>query len=375
MDNFVLNPNLLVAPEYTPGKSIKEYQEQYGLESILDLASNVNPLGPSSKAVQAIRQTGQGVGAYPENNLTELRNQLAQYVNPNLVAENIIVGNGSCDVLHIVAEVFLFGGGQAIIRRNAFPMFEVVTRMYGGECVFVETNSDYSFDILSITEKISDRTKLIFLANPHNPTGMIISQDALDEFMVRIPPSVVAVFDHACQEYVDDPDFPDLTQYILDGHNVIMTRTFSKMHALPGLRIGYGVARREIIEILRRTKIPFYNNTVSTMAASAALDDVDHVESTRTINQEGKEYLYEQFNQLGLSYLPTQSSFILLVDLKQDTEIIRQAMLRQGILVLPAHPYNFPNAIRITIGRPEENQRFMSTLKYVLEELEGSKVC
>jgi histidinol-phosphate aminotransferase len=270
----------------------------------------------------------------------------------------------------MAANVFLHKGGQAIMRRNAFPMFEVVTRMSGGECVFVETNSDYSFDILSVIENISDQTKLLFLANPHNPTGMVIPQDAIDDLMSQIPPSMVVVFDHACQEYVDNQDFSDLARYILDGHNVIVTRTFSKIHALPGLRIGYGVAKKEIIDLLRRTKIPFYSNTVSMRAASAALDDLEHIPLSRTKNQEGKEYLYEHFDQLGLFYLPTQSSFILLVDFKHDTEHIRDAMLRMGILVLPAHPYHLPNAIRIKIGRPEENQRLVDALKYIFHEQE-----
>jgi len=366
MNKFAINPNLPAQDGYSPGKTIKEYQEQYGLESILDLASIANPLGPSPKAIQAIQKAGCQAHYYPGNELRDLRSKLAKSVDANLDEDNIIVGNGSCDILRMAAEVFLYGGGDAIVRRNAFPMFEVVTRMSGGECIFVETNPDYSFDISSVKEKISNRTKLIFLANPHNPTGTIIPQDDLDKFMAHPPASVVVVFDHACHEYVDDRDFPNLSKYILEGHNVLMTCTFSKMHALPGLRIGYGVARKEIIEILRRTKIPFYNNTVSLMAASAALDDVDHVDLGKAINHEGKEYLYRQFDHLGLSYVPTQSSSILLVDIKQDTEFIRDNLLRKGILVLPAHPYKFPNAIRISIGKPEENRRLVRALKTIL---------
>ncbi|MCJ7623345.1 MAG: aminotransferase class I/II-fold pyridoxal phosphate-dependent enzyme [Anaerolineaceae bacterium] len=375
MVNFILDPNLHPKPGYTPGTTLKEYQEQCGVETILDLASNVNPLGPSQKAIQAVRQASQHIHTYPGAELSQLRSKLAESIGPNLSEENIIVGNGSCDVLRMAAEVFLFGGGEGIMRRNAFPMYEVVTKRYGGECVFVETNWDYSFEILSLAEKITDRTKLIYLANPHNPTGRIITQSDLDEFMKHIPASVIVVFDHACQEYVEEKDFPDLSKYILDGHNIIMTRTFSKMYALAGLRIGYGVARKEIIDLLRRTKIPFYDNTASLMAASAALDDVEHVEFSRTVNQEGKKYLYQQFDQLGLSYVPTQSSSILLVDLKHDTEAISQVMLRQGVLVLPAHPYNFPHAIRITIGRPEENQRLLGALIHALEEMDGVTIC
>ncbi len=366
IDNFVLNPDLIAMPTYSPGKSLAEYQEQYGLKTILDMASNVNPLGPSPNAIHAVHQATQKVAAYPGNDLIKLRSKLAKYVNPDLDEENIVIGNGSCDILRMTAEVFLYGGGEAIIRCNAFPMFEVLTNRYGGECVFVATNPDYTFDILSVAEKITDQTKLIFLANPHNPTGMIMHQEDLDEFMARIPSSVIVVFDHACQEFVDHQDFPNLSNYILDGHNIIMTRTFSKMYGLPGLRIGYGVARKEIIDVLRRTKIPFYNNSISIMAASAALDDVEHVELSRTSNQDGKKFLYKHFEHMPLAFLPTQSNSILLMDFEQDTEYIRDQLLCQSILILPAHPYRFPNAIRVTIGQPEENLRLIMALKHLL---------
>jgi histidinol-phosphate aminotransferase len=374
MDDLLLNPYLLTKPEYTPGKTVEEYQEQYGLEAILDMASNVNPLGPSPKAIHAVQQAGHHIHAYPDADLNRLRCKLARFINAHFDEKNIIVGNGSCDILRMAADVFLYAGGEAIIRRNAFPMYEVVIRRYGGECIFVETNPDHSFDVLSMLERITDRTRLIFLANPHNPTGSILPQGKIDEFLKSVPSSVIVICDHACQEYVDDGSFPDISGYILDGHNIIMTRTFSKIHALPGLRIGYAVAKKEIIALLRRTKLPFYNNTVSLMAASAALDDVEHVELSRTIIQEGRKYLYRQFDELGLSFLPTQSGSILLVDLEHDTEVIRHAMLRQGVLVLPAHPYHLPRAIRVKIGKPEENRSMVRALKQSLQELNGENL-
>ncbi len=366
MNDYVLDPHLLAMPTYSPGNTEKEYQEQFGLDSILNLASSVNRLGPSSQTIQAIQQASQSVKTYPGNDLSQLRNNIAKFVDPGLKEENIIVGNGSCDILRMAAEVFLYGGGEAIVRRNAFPMYEVLVKRFGGKCVFVETNPDYSFDVLAVAERITDRTKLIFLANPHNPTGMIIPQDDLDEFMTRIPPSVIVVFDHACQDYVEDRNFPNIPKYILEGHNIIMTRTFSKIFGLPGLRVGYGVASKEIIDVLRRTKIPFYNNSISMIAASAALDDAEHVELSRATNHDGKKFLYQQFEQMALSFLPTQSNSILLTDFEQDTEYIRDKLLCQSILILPAHPYRFPNAIRVTIGQPEENLRLIRALKHLL---------
>ena len=374
IDDLVLNPDLLMLPPYTPGKSIKELQEEYGLETIVDLSSNKNPLGPSPLAVEAIKRAATDMHYYPGVALDQLRCKLAALMSPNFDEDNIIIGNGSCDVLRMAAEAFLYGGGEAVMRRNAFPMYQVVTKMYGGECVFIESNEDYSFDLLSMAERITDRTRLVFLCNPNNPTGRIITQQELDGFMRQVPPSVVVVLDHAYQEYAEAEEYPDVARYILDGCNVIVTRTFSKVYGLAGLRMGYGIARKEMIEYLSRAQLPFHSSSVALMGAIASLDDVEHVQLSRRINAQGKEYLYRKFEELGLTYVPTQANFILLAGFEHDTKAISQALLRQGVVVLPAHPYNMPQAIRITIGKLEENDRLVEALRLVLEELDGGKV-
>jgi len=367
--DLILNPNLLMMPPYTPSKSTKELQEEYGFEKAVKLGSNENPIGPSPLAIEAVKRSATDMHYYPSAAVSQLRCKLAESMGPNFDENNIIIGNGSCHILRMAAEAFLHRGGESIMRRNAFPMYAAVTKMYGGECVFTETNKDYTFDLSSVTERITDRTRLVFLANPNNPTGTIVTQQELDEFVERVPPAVVVILDHAYQEYVEAKEYPDVAKYILDGRNVIVTRTFSKVYGLAGLRMGYGIARREVAEYLNRAQLPFHSSSVALMGAIASLDDVEHVKLSRRLNAEGKKYLYQEFEELGLTYVPTHANFILLVGFKHDTKAISQALLRRGVIVCPAHPFNMPQAIRVTIGKPEENERLVEALREVLDEL------
>ncbi len=371
--DFVLDPHILGMPLLPPGKTLKELQEEYGLETITDLGSNENPLGPSPLAMEAVNRLATNLHRYSSINAAtgQLRRKLAKAIGPDIHSDNIVLGNGSVDVLRMAAEVFSYGGGEFIMRRNAFPLYEMLTKRYGAECVFVETNADHTFALSSVTEKITERTRLIFMTNPDNPTGMMISQPELDEFIEQVPPSVVVILDHAYQEYAEAEGFPDGIKYILEGRNVIVTCTFSKIYGLAGLRIGYGIAKKEIIEHLRRSRVPFYTGSMAPTGALAALDDVEHVELSRKVNTEGKKYLYQKFDELDLAYLPTEAYFILLVDLKHDTNAIAEAMLRRGVIVRPCHGFNMPQALRVTVGKPEDNERMVEALRLALEELEG----
>lgn len=373
IEGFVLNPHILAMPPYTPEKTLEELQEEHRLETIIDLGSNQNPLGPSPLAMEVVKRAATDLHCYSSIDVaaSQLRCKLAESMGPGFDKDNIVIGNGSIDVLRMATEVFLYEGGESIMRRNAFPMYEVMTKMYGGECVFIESNKDYTCDLSSMVERITDRTRLVFLTNPDNPTGVIFTQQELDEFMERVPPSVVVILDHAYQEYAEAEEYPDVTKYVLDGRNVIITRTFSKVYGLAGLRMGYGVARKEIIEYLSRSRVPYYSGSVAPMAAIAALDDVEHVRLSRKVNAEGKKYLYQKFDELDLAYVPSQSYFILLVDLKYDTNAIAEAMLRRGVIVRPCHGFHMPQAIRVTVGKPEDNERMVEALRLALEELEG----
>ena len=353
---------------YRPGQTAYDL-ERYGLTSCVKLGSNENPIGPSPLAIEAVKRAATDMHYYPSAAVSQLRCKLAESIGPDFDEDNIVIGNGSCHILRMAAEAFLHRGGECIMRRNAFPMYAAVTKMYGGECVSTETNKDHTFDLSSMTERITDRTRLVFLANPNNPTGTIVTQQELDESMKRVPPSVVVILDHAYQEYVETEEYPDVAKYILDGRNVIVTRTFSKVYGLAGLRMGYGIAREEIAEYLSRAQLPFHSSSVALTGAIASLDDVEHVKLSKRLNAEGKKYLYQEFEELGLAYVPTHANFILLVGFKHDTKVISQALLRRGVIVCPAHPFNMPQAIRVTIGKPEQNERLVEALKEVLDEL------
>ncbi|GAB4538916.1 MAG: histidinol-phosphate transaminase [Anaerolineae bacterium] len=364
--HLVLNPDLLKVPAYTRGKSLEDIKRELGVEEVIKLGSNENPLGPSPQAIQAVKQAAADMHRYPSVDEDDLKCKLATLLGPQVEARNIIVGNGSADVMRSVAQSFLSPGGEVIIGRPAFQMYELATHMYGGRCVFVE-GENYTYNLQAMADKITERTRLIFITNPNNPTGLIVSQRDIDDFMARVPPSVVVVFDEAYHEYVDDDQYPDTLRYVVEGRNVVITRTFSKIYGLAGMRVGYGIAPQELIDYLLHAQIPFQNGKLALCAAAASLDDHEHVRRSQEINAQGREYLYRNFEEMGLSYLPSQANFILLYNLKQDVEEINQALLRQGVIVRPTAPFGLPQALRVTIGTPQENERFVEALKLVLQ--------
>ncbi len=374
LEKFMMNPHWLAMPTIPAGKTAEEIRTEHGLDTIVDVGSNENPLGPSPLAMEAVRSSVVGVNRYSGigGAVAQLRGLLADSVGSEFSPENIILGNGSVDVLRMAAEAFLYQGGEAIIRRNAFPLYALLNTLYGADSVFVETNPDYSFDLMSIVDKITDRTRMITLTNPDNPTGMIFTQGELDAFLERVPPSVLVILDHAYEEYARTEEFPDVSRYVLEGRNVLITRTFSKIYGLAAMRIGYGVAKKEIIQYMSSSRLPFYTGLVAPKAAIAALDDDEHVQRSLQVTAEGKYYLYQEFEKLGLTYLPTEAYFILVVDLKGDTRPLAEAMLRRGVIIGLGHAFNMPNAFRVTVGRMEDNQRMIAMLKESLEELKGT---
>jgi histidinol-phosphate aminotransferase len=247
-------------------------------------------------------------------------------------------------------------------------MYELATNMYGGQCIFVEADG-FRYNLQAMVDHITDQTRLVFVANPNNPTGLIVTQDEADEFMEKIPSSVVVVFDEAYQEYVDAANYPDTIRYVLEGRNVIITRTFSKVYGLAGVRIGYGIANKTLIEYLLHTQPPFHCDRLALVAAMASLEDQEHVKKSQQVNAEGKEYLYRSFEALGVECLPSQANFIMLINLKHPVQSIDQALLSRGIIIRPTDPFDISEALRVTIGTPEENQRLVAEFEEVLEEL------
>jgi histidinol-phosphate aminotransferase len=368
MERLNLNSNLLKVPLYVAGKPIEEVQKQYGLETIIKLASNENCLGPSPLAVEAVREAAAGVHRYPGVLEAELSAKLAERIDSDFDENNIIVGNGSVDILRMVCQAFLHDGGESIVCPTTFPMYKIYTEMFGGKLVMVEAR-DYAYDLPAMVRMIGDRTRLIFIANPNNPTGTILTQQEVDYLMEQVPEHVVVVFDEAYFDYVEDKDYADVRGYIKQGRNVIITRTFSKIYGLAGLRVGYGIAKREMIEYLQHARSPFHIGSVNLIGAAASLDDVKYLGRSKALNAAEKGFLYEQFDRLDLPYVATECNFILLPGLKHDEMAISEALLRRGVIVRPARAFGAPGCIRVTIGTREQNERFVSALEQVLHEL------
>lgn len=367
--DLVLNPHLLRVPTYTRGKSLEDLKRELGVEEVIKLGSNENPLGPSPRAIEAVKRVAADIHRYPSVETYDLRCKLAASLGPHIEAEHVLVGNGSADIMRSLAHSLISGGDEVVISKPAFQMYELATNMYGGQCLFVEAK-DFRYDLQAMADKITERTRMIFITNPNNPTGLIVSQAEVDAFMERVPPSVLVVFDEAYREYVDASDYPDTIRYLLEGRNVIITRTFSKIYGLAGMRIGYGIASKGLVDYLLRAQIPFHTGTPAIVAALASLDDHEHVAKSKEVNDQGRDYLTRSLGQMGLSILPSQANFILTFDFDKDVEEINQALLRQGVIVRPTDSFRLPQALRITIGTREENERLVQALKQALTEPE-----
>lgn len=369
MDRINLSESLLRVPLYVGGRPIEEVQKEYGLERIIKLASNENPLGPSPLAVEAITEAMADVHRYPGVCESALSAKLAAAIDPDLDESNIIIGNGSCDILRMVCQGFLHEGGQSIMCAGTFPMFRIYTEMFGGEPMLVELR-EYAYDLPAMAAMIGDRTRLIFVCNPNNPTGTVLTQQQIDAFMGKVPEEVVVVFDQAYYDYVEAEEYAEVTKYIKQGRNVIAIRTFSKIHGLAGLRVGYGVAKKEMIEYLQHARSPFHVGSINLIGATASLDDAEHMRRSREVNSAGKAYLYEQLDRLDVRYVPSDCNFILLVDLEHDEQLISEALLRRGVIVRPTEQFGVARAIRATVGTREENEQLVSALEEAMNELE-----
>ena len=348
---------------YQGGKPIEEVQRELGITDIIKLASNENPLGPSPLAMEAIQHAAGQVNLYPDGNAYYLKIALANHWN--ISPENLILGNGSNEVLQIIGETYISPDDEVVYSESAFIVYMLVAKIFGAKSV-VTPMRDHDQDLDAMGAAITDKTKAVFIANPNNPTGTIVAKDQTERFMERVPEDILVVFDEAYYEYVNRLDYLQTLPYIHDGRNVIITRTFSKIYGLAGLRIGYGIAKPEIIETMNRVRQPFNCNSVAQAAACAALNDVEHVQRSQEINASGKTYLYEALDKMGLGYVETEGNFIL-VHLGKSGQETADALLQKGIIVRPVAGYGFPNSVRVTIGLPEETERFVNALKDALK--------
>jgi histidinol-phosphate aminotransferase len=348
---------------YEVGKPIEETARELGIDpgAIIKLASNENPLGPSPKAVQAMRTALKNAHLYPDGSGFYLCKAIAAKLG--LAPENIILGNGSNEALEFLGHAFLdaMRRDEVIASQYAFVVYKLIATSFGA-CMIEVASPGYQQDLEAILEAITLRTRLVFIPNPNNPTGTLISQRAIDSFVSRVPEKVMVVFDEAYFEFLDDP--PDTLRFVREGRNVIVLRTFSKIHGLAGLRIGYAVARADVIDVLHRTRQPFNVNSIAQAGALAALEDETHLRETKRVIDEGRAYLHEQFAEMKLRFVPGVANFVM-VNVGDGCAVFEK-LLQQKIIVRPLKGYKLPQWIRISVGAMEQNENCVVALREIL---------
>jgi len=367
---LVCRPNLESVRPYKPGKPIEEVVRELGLKGpVIKLASNENPLGPSPKALAALRRALPESHYYPEDSCYYLKEGVAQFskVDP----DSVIVGNGSVDLIYMACMAYLDPGDELIMTRGAFIIPKIGTAIMNGRCVEVPPD-DYRHDLERILAAITPRTKVIYLDNPINPLGTIVTRTALNDFMDKVPEHILVVIDDAYAEYITTRDYPKSLEYYHQNRNVLILRTFSKAHGLAGLRIGYGIAKPEIIQALMKVRLPFNVNRAGQIAALAALTDRRHLVRSRQVNEQGKQFFYKEFKRLNLFYLESYANFVF-VNFAIDAQEIFEALQRRGVITRTIKEYQFPNALRVSVGLPGENKRFIKALQEVLESILGPR--
>lgn len=346
---------------YEPGKPIEETARELGLrpEHIVKLASNENPLGPSPKAKEAMREASEDVHIYPDGGSWKLRNALAE--RHGLEMENVVIGNGSNEIIELLCHSFLNRNTALIAAEHAFVVYKLMATLFGARYVEVP-DPDFVHDLEGMADAITEETRLVFIANPNNPTGTLVSAEAIARFMDRLPEHVVAVFDEAYHEFLPDP--PDTVKYVREGRNVCVMRTFSKAQGLAGLRVGYGLAPAPVAGLLHRARQPFNSNSVAQAAALAAISDSDHVARTVANNAAGLEFYHDQFARRGLRFVPSVANFVL-VDVGDGDAVFRR-MLEQGVIIRAMRGYQLPAWVRISVGTPDQNARCLDVLDRIL---------
>lgn len=347
---------------YIPGKPIEELERELGLSHIIKLASNENPLGPGKKALAAIQATLQDLALYPDGNGFNLKSALAEKYAVEM--SQITLGNGSNEILELVARAFLTPDLDVVFSQHAFAVYPLVTQAAGATAV-VAPALNYGHDLAAMLQRVTDKTRLVFIANPNNPTGTLLGHAELEAFIGALPETCICVLDEAYCEFVGDSRADDSIVWLKTHPNLLITRTFSKAYGLAGLRVGYGLSSPQLADILNRVRQPFNNNMLALAAAEAALSDTEHLQNTLAVNAQGMQLITEGFKKLGLEWIPSAGNFVL-VDLKQPALPIYEALLRKGVIVRPVGVYQLPNHLRITIGTQAENQLFLNALADVL---------
>ena len=357
----LIRENIRNITAYIPGKPVEEVKRQSGLKDIIKLASNENPLGPSPRAVAAVKKALKGVNRYPDGSYFYLKNALAKKFA--LKPANFICGNGSDELIDTVIKTFVEEDEEIITSDATFLEYEIIAKINNRRIITVPLRY-FKYDLEAIKKRISKKTKLIFISNPNNPTGTYVTSYEVEDFLKELPAEIIVIFDEAYDLFVDVDDFPRSLN-LLDRKNIIILKTFSKSYGLAGLRVGFAITNQEFIQYMDRVRPPFNVNTLAQAAAIAALEDRKFLKKTKELILEGKQYLYGCLDKSGVAYIPTVANFILM-DVGRDGAGVFREMLKYGVIVRDMKQYGLKNFIRVTIGTRKENERFIKVLKKVL---------
>jgi histidinol-phosphate aminotransferase len=348
---------------YQPGKPISEVQRELGIKDVIKLASNENPLGASPKALAAIKNQINELALYPDASGHDLKQAIAKLWQ--IQPDQITLGAGSEALFVLIGQAFVKPGQDVIISQYGFATFTIATRIFQGNVVTVPAK-EWGHDLEATLKAVTPNTRLIFLANPNNPTAAWHDHDTLVKFFERLPSDIIVVLDEAYAEFMtDEKNYPDSKKLLSQYPNIIITRTFSKLHGLAGLRIGYAISHPEAADMLNRVKLPFNVASTAMVAAIAALDDHDHIEATLNLNREGMQYYKEELTKMHIAFLPPAGNFMT-IDVARDCGAVYQSLLREGVIVRPLTGYGLPTFLRVSIGTMTENQRFIQSLRKVL---------
>ncbi len=347
---------------YRPGKPVEELEREYGIRGAIKLASNENPLGAGPRAMEALAQALANIARYPDGGGFALKSAIARRhgVDPACVT----LGNGSNDILELAARCFVSAGDEVVFSEHAFAVYPIVTQAVGARAVVVPAR-DWGHDLDAMLAAVTGRTRLVFIANPNNPTGTWLRRTELAHFIGQLPDSVVVVLDEAYAEYVEEPDYPNGIEWTGRYPSLVVARTFSKAYGLAGLRMGFGISDPVLADLLNRVRQPFNVNSLAQAAAVAALEDTGHLERSRRLNGEGMRQLTGGFRALGLRFIPSVGNFVS-VELPLPGREVYERLLRRGVIVRPVDNYGMPHHLRVTVGLPEENSRFLESLAQVL---------
>lgn len=353
---------------YEPGKPISELERELGISNIIKLASNENPLGPSPKALEAARAVLEEAALYPDGNAFALKRALAEHHDVD--TGQITVGSGSDHILELVARVFLGPGRSAVVSRYAFAIYNIVTQGASAELRIADAHpADHSMalghDLEAMFELMDDTTRVIFIANPNNPTGTWLKRDELVSFLDRVPENTIVLVDEAYFDYVDDPDYPNAAAMLDEYPNLVVMRTFSKAHGLAGLRVGYALSSQVLNDVINRVRLSFNPNSLAQAAATAALADREHLEKTVSLNRRELKKLDAGLRELGLTTLPSVCNFVT-VDAGRPGREVFQSLLKEGVIVRPLDGYGLPTHLRISVGLPDQNRRLLEAIGKVL---------